>query len=632
MNKIFLTTYQRGLLMNYKKMLLSVTALVSLSLFAISVSAAGPVTQYGSLSANGNKVVGEKSGGAAVQLKGVSMQWSVSNWGSDKFFIKEAVDAMVDGWDAQIIRAPLAIDFKNKDGEVTGGYITKPTENWERVKTVVDAAIERDVYAIVDWHAHNAEETDVQAKAIEFFTSKSLAGQYGNNPAVIFEIYNEPVYITWDKVKTYSTAVIKAIRDAGFNNLILIGSPYWDLQTEIAAKDPPTDSKNNLAFVFHFYADVHKTDRNIWRGDGITQKNGRAIVQEALDAGKPVFVSEWGTNDAQTKGKPNLAESDKWHAFLNTNKISSCAWAVSGNGYNELDFWTGTGTPLKSGNISDVANWTNPDKMTPHGRYVYRLLTDKDTTNSSVPPQPPIAGPKTPIPLTSAGPYSNEKNGSTASLVVESGTAHFTYALVKGDYEWDPYAGFAMNFDISKFSGCEYGISYTYKGSAHAIRAQQDDVTDYGYHEKSNANVNDWTEVTVPWSGFKQPWGEPVEQNPAMVDALSWHIEAKDGTAGELFVKDVYCLSGSSVSLKPDRRATYGKNAASFVMMSGNALKVRMAQNGQVDIFNPKGGKVKTIKLRQGDHTIKLNGLPKGTYFVRTKSDVLSRSIEIVVK
>jgi len=608
------------------------TLSAAVAVLAISVSA-GPVTQYGRLSASGNKVVGEKSGGNAVQLKGVSMQWSVDSWGSDKFFIKESVDAMVDGWNAQIIRAPLGIDYDFGDGDKVGsGYITKPVDNWKRVETVVDAAIQRDVYAIVDWHAHNAHETDIQAKAIEFFTSTNLAGKYGNNPAVIFEIYNEPVKVTWAQVKTYSNAVIKAIRDAGFNNLILIGSPYWDLQTEIAAKDPPTDSKNNLAFVFHFYADVHKTDRNVWRGDGITQKNGRAIIQEALDANKPVFVSEWGTNDAQTDGKPNLAESDKWHAFLNTNKISSCAWAVSGNGYNELDFWTGTGTPLKSNNIKDVANWTNPDKMTPHGRYVYRFLTGKDTTNSSVPPPPPVAGAKTQIPLTSLGAYSNEKNGSTASLVNESGTAHLTYALVKGDYEWDPYAGMAMKFDIDKYSGCEYGISYTYKGSAHVVRAEQSDVTDYGYHEKSNAKVNDWTEVTVPWSGFKQPWGEPVEQDPAMVDGLSWHIEAKDGTAGELFVKDAYCLSSNSISVKPSHRAAYGKNAASFLMMSGNALKVRMAQNGQVDIFNTKGGKIKTIKLQQGDHTIKLNALPKGTYLVRNKSEVLSRSIKIVVK
>jgi len=283
-------------MMNYKKMFLSVTALALLSLSAISVYA-GPVTQYGSLSASGNKIVGAKSGGNAVQLKGVSMQWSVDGWGTDKFFIKEAVDAMVDGWNAQIIRAPLAIDYTNKDGSVSGGYITKPAENWARV------AISRDVYAIVDWHAHNAHETNIQAKAVEFFTSTNLAGKYGNNPAVIFEIYNEPIDVTWAQVKAYSNTVIAAIRNKGFKNLILIGSPYWDLHTEFAANDPPTDPENNIAFVFHFYADVHKIDNNIWRGNGTAQKTGRAIVQGALDAGKAVFVSEWGTNDAQTAGK-----------------------------------------------------------------------------------------------------------------------------------------------------------------------------------------------------------------------------------------------------------------------------------------------------------------------------------------
>jgi len=138
--------------------------------------------------------------------------------------------------------------------------------------------------------------------------------------------------------------------------------------------------------------------------------------------------------------------------------------------------------------------------------------------------------------------------------------------------------------------------------------------------------------VTVPWSDFKQPWGNPVEQDASKVSTLSWHIEAKDGTSGNLFVKDVYCVNSDATSVKPNRGTAYVKTAASFLRVSGNSLKVRMAQSGQVDIFNTKGGKIKTVKLQQGDHTVKLNGLPRGTYLVRTKSEVLSRSIKIVVK
>jgi len=330
----------------------------------------GVVTQYGRLSASGNKIVGEKSGGSAVQLKGPSMQWSVDGWGSDKFFKAEVINALVDGWGAQIIRMPLGIDFKSQYGEVTGGYITKPSENWSRVKTAVDAAIAKDVYAIVDWHAHNAHESNIQAKAIEFFTSKDLAGQYGNNPAVIFEIFNEPDGdVTWAQAKAYSNAVISAIRNAGFKNLILIGTPNWDQNPETAAKDPPTDPENNIAFVCHFYAATHKLS------------TFRTRINSTLNTyGKPVFISEWGATAADGSTSYDFTEADKWHAYLDSNKISSCAWGVTAGG-GLSDYWTAANNPLNvSGN--DMSKYTNLDKMTEHGKYIFNWLKKKTTVPS----------------------------------------------------------------------------------------------------------------------------------------------------------------------------------------------------------------------------------------------------------
>jgi len=614
-------------------MIKTITSVLSVLVVLLSTAFAGPVTDHGRLYASGSKIVGEKTGAnVPVQIKGPSMQWSVSGWGSDRFFIKETVNALVDGWNAQVIRAPLGIDFeKRPDHKVTGGYLSKPEENWDRVKTVVDAAIEKGVYAIVDWHSHTAHETAVTAKAVEFFTSPNLAGRYGNNPAVIFEIYNEPEDdVTWAQVKAYSATVIKAIRDAGFNNLILVGSPLWDWQTDVAAKDPPTDPKNNLAFVCHFYAAEHGINTPFWEN---TSKTFRAIVQGALDANKPVFVSEWGTNDATEDGKSNFAETDKWHAFLDANKISSCAWGVTASDYNVLDYWTRVGSPLNY-DISDLANWTNPGMMTAHGRYIYRWLTGRDTSYSStIPVLPEFKGPKIPIELSSNKIHRFSNDSSKTSLSVENGIVSLAYRLNKGDYEWDPYAAFG--FDIDWLSDCEYGIGYAYRGSFHTVRAEQSDVEDYGFHTNfiPTGDVNEWTEVTVPWGYFRQPeWADIVTQNVSKVNALSWYIEAETGTAGELFVKDAYCLGykDPSSSVKPNSGAS-GKNAAPFIKMSGRALQVRMTQNGQVDIFNLKGGKVKIFKLNQGVHALNLNSLPKGIYLIKAKSGIWNRSIKISV-
>jgi len=571
----------------------------------------GIVSQYGRLYAKGNKIVGEKTGeGNAVQLKGPSMQWSVSSWGSDKFFTVETVNALVEGWEAQVIRAPLGIDYEKKNGSVSGGYLTKPEENWARVKTVVDATIAKDVYAIVDWHAHNAHEPAVQAKAIEFFTSPDLAGKYGNNPAVIFEIYNEPENdVEWAAVKEYSNAVIKAIRDAGFKNLILIGSTWWDQNPNEAAADPPTDPENNIAFVFHFYAATHKLS------------SYRTKINAVLNTSeKPLFVSEWGATAADGSTKYDFAEADKWHAYLDSNKISSCAWGVTA-GSALSDYWTDIGNPLYY-DVNDLASWTSPGLMTAHGRYIYRLLTGKDTTYTSTkPPLPEFKGERKLIPLPEDNAmYSYTTDSSTASVTVSNDTAHLTYTLKKADYPYNPYVG--TGFGVDWLYKCEYGVGYSYKGSAHYLRAQQSDVEDYAYHENfiHSDKADDWTEVTVPWGYFKQPsWGEEVPQNRFRVTDLTWHNEAKDGTVDELWITDVYCLGYNDdiVAVKHNRGASYNKNAASFIRVSGRQLRLRMAQAGKVEIFDLRGSKIKTINLKRGDHTVSMRNLPGGMYVIR---------------
>jgi len=608
---------------------LTITALFALNTFA------GPVDTYGRLYKDGNKIVSEKSGGETVQFKGTSFQWSVSEWGTHRFFIAGAVDAMIDGWNAQIIRAPLGISYA--DYGVSDGYDVNPDSNWARVERVVDRAVERGVYAIVDWHSHNAHEPAITQKAVDFFTKPALAGKYGNNPAVIFEIYNEPLETaTWTQVKSYAETVISAIRRAGYDNLILVGSPYWDLKTDVAANDPPRDSLNNIAFTFHFYADAHRINTKPWWPG--SPANFGAVIQGALDAGHPVFVSEWGTNDATDTGAVNFAEADKWHEFLDAKKISSCAWAVAVS-TNVLDFWTISGNPLVVGS-GTVDNWTKPANMTPHGRYVYRWLTGSDTTFTAESGWPAFSGMRSPVPLPAKSgleSISDSYDGGASELTydVTDGVLKMEYNLAKGDYEWDPYIG--VGFPVN-MSHCEWGIAYTYKGSAHTLRAEQSDVSDWAFHINSRAtpDAENWTAVRIPWEYFVQPaWGDPVPQNRSSVTDIRWYVEAASGTDGEIQVKDVYCLGCTnedaelvSVQLRSEKPASTPQ-----IRVSGRTLQLRFAQNGRVDIYNLKGAKIRTIKLNPGSHAINMTGLPKGMYIVRARSGASwNKSIAMFIK
>ena len=563
----------------------------------------GIVSQNGRLFASGSKIVAETDS-LPKQVKGPSMQWSVTGWGSDKFFRKETANALVEGWNAQIIRVPLGLSVTGSGGFNTG-YDNLPQENWERVRTVADAAIAKDIYVIIDWHSHYGHlQTDL---AIDFFTNPELAGKYGNDPHALFEIYNEPPdSVSWEKVKIYSNAVIKAIRDAGFNNLILVGNPHWDTETDIAANDPPTDPLNNFALTFHFYASAHRINSKPY----FSSPSGtyRSVVQTALDKGFPVFVSEWGTNDATERGMPNFAESDKWHEYLDSNGISSCAWGVTASGIygdNVLDYWSRWGNPLHF-DANKIDNWIDPYRMTAHGRYIYKWLTGRDTTHAPESSWPGYTGASSQL----SGEWFTFKDEGGVSEISNVETledaAHFTFTLGKGTYEWDPYV--AASFNVSGLEKCKYGISYSYKGAAHTLRAEQSDVKNWDYHinYKKTSRTDDWALITVPWGFMWQSgWdaGQEVARDSSKVTALAWNISE----SGEIFIKDVRCLEEYSEILPIRTKQP--------ILKAKRAIAIKYSRNGfvtggngeEISVYDLKGNFIgKGVKVR----------VPNGVYVI----------------
>jgi endoglucanase len=316
----------------------------------VVVGSGGPVSVYGKLQARGNRLVGSKTGTTAVQVRGVSLFWSNTGWGGDRFFNATTVNAMVNDWKAEIIRVPMGYAANTSEGEYNGSYLDDKSGNMARVKTAVNAAIAKDVYVIIDWHSHSAHSKS--ADAVEFFTE--MAQTYGKYDNVIFEIYNEPKNITWGTIKTYANTVIDVIRTYS-DNLILVGTPNWSQDVNVAANDPI--SKTNIAYVVHFYANSHSLDGYTAGGSTF-----RSAINSVLNAGYPVFASEYGTTSADGTGTSNFAASNDWHKFMDNNKISSCAWSVS-----DKDESTAFFVPN-----FDMINWTS--KMTPHGQYIYEKL------------------------------------------------------------------------------------------------------------------------------------------------------------------------------------------------------------------------------------------------------------------
>ncbi|WP_024461047.1 glycoside hydrolase family 5 protein [Marinimicrobium sp. LS-A18] len=274
-----------------------VLAALLLSLFSLSALA-----DVAPLTTKGNQVL---IGGSTGSIAGPSLFWSNDGWGGDKFYTAGAVKTVAEDWNAELVRAAMGI-------ETPGGYLESPESNLTKIRTVVDAAITNDLYVIIDWHSHHAE--DHPDSAVAFFTK--MAEEYGEHPNVIYEIYNEPLDVSWtDTLKPYAVQVIEAIRAVDPDNLIVMGTPNWSQDVDVAAESPITGFQN-IAYALHFYAGTHT-------------ESLRDKARDALDKGLPLFATEWGTVNANGDGDVAKAQTEIWMDFFKEHNISHANWALN---------------------------------------------------------------------------------------------------------------------------------------------------------------------------------------------------------------------------------------------------------------------------------------------------------------
>lgn len=317
--------------------LLAIALLACFSLihpFISNIAANEGVADYGQLQVSGTKIVAEN--GDTVQLQGMSLFWS--QW-EPKYYTKETLQWLQEDWCINVIRAAMAVE--------SGGYLTKPTTEEAKIRTVVEAAIDLDMYVIIDWHDHNAN--DHQAQATEFFAK--MARDYGQYPNVLYEIFNEPIEQDWDTIiKPYSEAVIDSIRAYDADNIIIVGSSSWSQDLHLVADNPITID-SNIAYTLHYYAGTH--------GQWL-----RSRADDAIEAGLPIFVTEYGTVDADGDGAINRGQAQAWWDWMEDNHISHCNWSVSDK--NE-------GASIVFETASGDGNWTTAD-LRPSGEYVREYL------------------------------------------------------------------------------------------------------------------------------------------------------------------------------------------------------------------------------------------------------------------
>lgn len=301
---------------------------------------ATPAAITKALHVDGTKLM--DSNGNTVQLKGISTHGLA--WFPD-YVNEDCFRQLKEDWGINVIR--LAMYTAEYGGYCTGG----DRESLKKlVQDGVEYATRLDLYVIIDWHIlsdGNPHTYKEEAKA--FFAE--MAELYADYDNVLYEICNEPNGGTsWNDIKSYAEEVIPVIRTHDSDAIILVGTPNWSQYVDQAAADPIT-GYDNVMYTLHFYAATH-TD------------SLRNTMISAIDAGLPVFVSEYGICDASGNGAIDEYQADQWITVMEEYDVSYVAWNLSNKAETSA---------ILSDRCSKTSQFTESD-LSPWGKWLCQML------------------------------------------------------------------------------------------------------------------------------------------------------------------------------------------------------------------------------------------------------------------
>jgi hypothetical protein len=253
------------------------------------------------LRVQGNRLV--DAAGAPVRLLGVNRSGSeyacIQGWSIFDGPVDDAAVRAIAAWNTTAVRVPL-----NEDCWL--GQNTSPRLGGEAYRAAIEGFVGRlnaaGLVAILDlhWSGPGKQPATGQSKMADAVDApafwSSVATRFRDNPAVVFDLYNEPHGVSWScwrdgcSVDGYEAAgmqrLVDAVRATGARQpLMLTGLAYGnDLSQWLAHR--PADPVGALVAGFHLYNFNACVDTACW---------DRTVAPVAAQV--PVVTGELGEND-----------------------------------------------------------------------------------------------------------------------------------------------------------------------------------------------------------------------------------------------------------------------------------------------------------------------------------------------
>jgi len=312
------------------------------------------------LKASGNQLV--TAAGKEIRLQGVNIG-NLSIRPDEEHKILWSAHVALEDWRANVIRLPIldSFWFGRGRGTMAGNDATAYRAIADKV---IHIAAAHGAYVVFDLHRYLTPDQS----CVDFW--KDAAARYANNPAVLFDILNEPHDTTWDVWRNGGVvhekgknphdvtgvgmqALVDAVRGTGAKNIIVAGGLGYAFDLSGIVNGYALDDKggNGIMYATHFYN---------WHGGWAKHILGTA-------AKYPVLVGECGADTSKMNFVPVNKQEDPYTwapdaiGFIQKNHLNWTAWCfhTRANPNLLLDWDYDTPTPYWGAFVKAALNGQN---------------------------------------------------------------------------------------------------------------------------------------------------------------------------------------------------------------------------------------------------------------------------------